>query len=244
MSDRDRTISCGEHDKGHATYVCEHLLRGSGLGFHCGFDPEDADDPCPDAWCDACEEELDGGDDWLSAPDAAARIRLLCDRCYEVVRRRNWREDGRAFDRLVADALAYLHAQQAALQERYGVGTYDHYHWDQGTGELVFSREGRPGLVADVQFVGSTSSEIGTWLWSWANPSIDEAVRRRVREVREYGEEHGFLKLAAAHWTGGEEQAWEMTAVAALLLRARGAYRSPEHRGSTFLLITDLRWAQ
>jgi hypothetical protein len=37
---------------------------------------------------------------------------------------------------------------------------------------------------------------------------------------------------------------WEMTSVAAFLLKAKGAYRSPDERGFTFMILTDVRWAQ
>jgi len=34
-----------------------------------------------------------------------------------------------------------------------------------------------------------------------------------------------------------------MTSIAAFLLKARGAYRSPGDTGFTFMVITDIRWA-
>jgi hypothetical protein len=37
---------------------------------------------------------------------------------------------------------------------------------------------------------------------------------------------------------------WQMTAVSAFLLKAKGAYRSPDERGFTFMILTDVRWAQ
>jgi hypothetical protein len=81
-------------------------------------------------------------------------------------------------------------------------------------------------------------------MWSWANSSLLESAKSRIREVRAYGDAHSFLKLACAYWDGGEVDGWEMTAIAAFLLKAKGAYRSPDERGSTFLVMTDIRWAQ
>ena len=62
--------------------------------------------------------------------------------------------------------------------------------------------------------------------------------------VRAYGEEHTFHKLVAAHWSATEEDGWEMTAIAAARIKAQGAYRSPKDRGFTFMVMTDVRWAQ
>jgi hypothetical protein len=63
-------------------------------------------------------------------------------------------------------------------------------------------------------------------------------------KVREYEEAHSLLKLASAYWSADEEDGWQMTAVSAYLLKAKGAYRSPDERGFTFMVMTDVRWAQ
>ncbi len=241
MSDADQTVECGEHGTGRATYVCQHLVSGAGLGFNCALEPED---PCPDAWCDACEDALEAEGGWNDRSEAIAQIRLLCDRCYERARQRNWRQDDEAFDSLVNDAVAYYNERQTELRDRFRINDYERYDWNQDSGLLVFSHQGLAKVVADVQFVGSVSTRTDTWLWSWANSSYLEPVRARIHEVRRYGEEHRFLKLASAHWSATEEDGWEMTAVSAFLLGAPGGYRSPDERGFTFMVLTDVRWAQ
>jgi hypothetical protein len=35
-----------------------------------------------------------------------------------------------------------------------------------------------------------------------------------------------------------------MTAISALLLGAKGVYRTPHDNGITFMVLTDVRWAQ
>jgi hypothetical protein len=99
-------------------------------------------------------------------------------------------------------------------------------------------------VVAEVQFVGSISTHTNTWLWSWANESFLEKVRAKVREVRSYGEQRSLLKLACAYWSAQEEDGWQMAAVSAYLLGARGAYRSPDEHSFTFMVMTDVKWAQ
>jgi len=169
---------------------------------------------------------------------------MLCERCYEIARERNWRQDTQAYDRLVVDATAYLNAKQAALRAEFRVGQYERYDWDQEKGQLVFSQGGHARVVADIQFVGSISNVSDTWLWAWANESFLDGVRADVRKVRRYGDDHHFLRLAAARWKATEVDGWEMTAIAAFLLRAQGAYRSPHERGSTFIMLNDIRRAQ
>ena len=52
------------------------------------------------------------------------------------------------------------------------------------------------------------------------------------------------MKLACAYWSAEEEDGWEMAAVSAYLLKARGAYRSPEGHRLGFMIMTGVRWAQ
>jgi hypothetical protein len=160
------------------------------------------------------------------------------------VHRGNWREDAEAFEHLVRDAMSYLKAKQAALTAEFRLGEYERYDWYQETGQLVFSQRGEARVTAGIQFVGSVSSVSDTWLWAWANQSYLDNVRADVRRVRAYGEDHRFLRLASARWKADEANGWEMTAVAALLLQAQGAYRSPSERGATFMVLTDVRWIQ
>jgi hypothetical protein len=98
-------------------------------------------------------------------------------------------------------------------------------------------------VTADIQFVGSISTVSDTWLWSWANDSVDPELAASMVTVRDYGNEHGFSQLTVKKWHAHEVDGWEMTAIAALLLKARGAYRSPAEDGFTFMVMTDVRWA-
>jgi len=245
MSVEDRFIDCPEHGSAAAALACRHLFSGQGLGFHVGPDPELPDALWPDAWCDACEAVLSKEGTWNDTALAQADFALLCSGCYERVRLLNWpRESHVAFAQLLDASIPYLQARQNEIEAQYRLGSYPRYDWYQETAELVFSEEGRPRVVADIQFVGSISTRSGSWLWSWANTSLVESAKSEIRRVRAYGEAHSLLKLACAYWGADEEDGWQMTAVAAFLLKAKGAYRSPDERGFTFLVMTDLRWAQ
>lgn len=148
------------------------------------------------------------------------------------------------FDTLSKDAYEYLHAQQAAVAEEFQLGSYERYDWDQETKQLVWSDAGVPKVIADIQFVGSISHASHTWLWSWANSSVSEELSRGMQAVRDHGEAHGREKLIDAKWPAEEVDGWEMTAIAAYLLKAKGAYRSPGDTGFTFMVFTDVRFAE
>lgn len=81
-------VQCGEHGPQQETFTCEHLVSGSGLGFNYN---EEADNPRPDAWCDACEEIRRQSDGWNEESESKIKIVLLCGKCYDATRERNSR---------------------------------------------------------------------------------------------------------------------------------------------------------
>jgi hypothetical protein len=147
------------------------------------------------------------------------------------------------YQALVRDSNDYLKTQIERCKADFQIGSYSRYDWDQQKGELVWSDDGIPKVIAKVQFVGSISTKSNTWLWSWANPTIIDPVKQEIRKVKAFGERKGIERLISAKWTADETDGWEMTALAARLLEARGAYRSPDSDGFTFMIITDINWA-
>lgn len=139
------------------------------------------------------------------------------------------------------EAIDYLEAAQERLRRDFALSTWQRYDFDQQTGTLELSSDGRVGVVADIQIVGSTSTSSGTWLWSWANPSILPSVKHCMEEVREYGRAHGLDRLVNPTWPGDESDGWEITAVAAYILGAAGAYRCPDARGALFMILKNVR---
>jgi hypothetical protein len=86
MSDQTEIVECDEHGSSHATFVCHHLIEGSGLGFFCD---DTTDDPRPDAWCGECDEVMMADGEWNEENEKFAQITLLCGSCYDKVRTRN-----------------------------------------------------------------------------------------------------------------------------------------------------------
>jgi hypothetical protein len=146
---------------------------------------------------------------------------------------------------LVTAAHAYATACQDVLRAEFALGSWRRWDWDQDTGRLVFSdaEGGAPRVIADIQFVGSVSSESATWLWSWANPYIDRALTSGAREVRLLGEARGIAQLTTPKWPATADDGWEMTSITAYVLQARGVYRTPTDKGYTYLVMTSIRWA-
>jgi len=147
------------------------------------------------------------------------------------------------FRELVERACEWTNGRQATLKRQFNIGEYERYDWYQERGIIIFSTAGNPQVVANIQFVGSLSNRTQTWLWAWANSTLDEQLTLHSRQVQQTGKERGFDKLTTAKWRADEADGWEMTSVQAMLTTAQGVYRSPKSSGSSFVTLQNVRRA-
>lgn len=86
-----RIVHCDKHGDRREAFVCDHLLSGTRQGFF--IDPDDVENPHPDAWCSTCERIrlTYGGSDgkWNETSEALIKVRLVCGDCYEEIKIRN-----------------------------------------------------------------------------------------------------------------------------------------------------------
>ncbi len=125
-------------------------------------------------------------------------------------------------------------------ERRYRIGTWPRWDYYLDTGELVFSDGGVPKVVASIQVVGTTSKTSRTWMWAWANESLPRGVTERVLEVRQFGVTEGLSKLTEPQLTDNEFLGWEMAAITARIIGAKGAYRCPGDDGFLYAVYIDI----
>jgi hypothetical protein len=149
-----------------------------------------------------------------------------------------------SFENLSIKSYEYLNKQQNICTNVYKIGGYQDWYYDQVTGELTFSDNGIKKFIIDYEEVGSLSFKSNTWLWAWENPNLEEKIKSEIGMVRYYGEKRGFEKLTNPKWTADEYDGWEMTAIAAYLMKAKGAYRVPSKDSMlySFLIYKTIRW--
>ena len=145
---------------------------------------------------------------------------------------------------VVTTAHNSLSEKQEAIMAEYKIGEHERFDWDQENGTLVFSNNGKPAVVAKVQFVGSISTKSDTWLWSWANQTILNNVKDQMHKVREFGISKNYEALVNEKWPGDEVDGWEMTSITSYILGAKGAYRTSGESGFTYMVITDIQWVK
>jgi hypothetical protein len=114
--------------------------------------------------------------------------------------------------------------------------------YEQETGKMIFSNEGELiKVVADYQIVGSLSGQSKTWLWSWDNPYLLENTAKDIYEVRDFGEKNNLDRLTSPKWDATEKDAWDMTAITAKLLKAKGAYSFSSDDIRVFIIFKEIK---
>lgn len=147
------------------------------------------------------------------------------------------------YDKFLDQAFKSFEPSATKLDKEYKLAKYS-WSYSQDSGKLVFSENGVVKVIATAQIVGSYSTYSNTWMWSWANKSVDDSVKKDIVKVKEYGEKNQFKELTTAQWKCDQDYAWIMTAVASHLLKAKGAYRGPYPDGFAYFMITDIKWAE
>jgi len=135
-------------------------------------------------------------------------------------------------------------AQSKKINEEFKLGGYSRWDFRQDTGQIIFSDNGVPKVIATVQIAGSWSNISNTWMWSWNNKSIEDPVKKDLETVRKFGQERKYDELINAQWKSDAEYAWTITAVAGHILKAKTAYRGDSGSGYAYFLVFDLKWAE
>jgi hypothetical protein len=113
----------------------------------------------------------------------------------------------------------------------------DGARWDADleAGTITFVNQRGWTIRAPVQVIGTRAITDSTWLWAWDNPSIPAACAADARLVKAFGEAQGLEALTTRKIEASEENAWELTALAAHLAGATGAYRGPSGPTEVFM---------
>jgi hypothetical protein len=79
-------------------------------------------------------------------------------------------------------------------------------------------------------------------MWGWANESLPAKVTEGMTKVRAFGEAEKIAELTQAELPDDEHLGWELAAIAAKLLNAKGAYRCPGENGFVYVVYSSIRF--
>ena len=91
-------------------------------------------------------------------------------------------------------------------------------------------------VTAPVQIVGTYDQNVGSWMWGWANSSIDPSLMQDAIAVKSYGERQDNSLLTSRVSDIEEYDAWQLAALACELNEQQGVYRGVA--GSTLIFMT------
>lgn len=251
MSDPKERVKCAAHGDSAATFACRHLCDGVSCGYHCS-DTDDRD-PWPDAWCDHCEAARAREGGWNDASEGEAQIRLQCSTCYEHARERNRRipppivqgqlvTDAATRRNLIDEASRTTKISQAKTEEAFGIGTHERWGADYAKAQFTLGSSQAISVVAEMQVVGTFAKRSNSWLWSWANDSMEPNLYSEIARLRTFGEVRGIATLADPYLESVEEvDGWELTSVARYVLGWDAVYRAPMDRRYLFMLLRNFR---
>ena len=143
------------------------------------------------------------------------------------------------------EAVHQLQGKNARLQDEFRLSSWPRYDYDVDAGTLTFSKDGVAKVIAEIQLVGTTSTNAGNWLWAWANAYWPTHIVSDSEFARAFGEEHGIRELTSDYVEDSDLDVlgWALSAVTARVTDAPGAYRPPGETGSLFLILRSVRWA-
>ena len=150
-------------------------------------------------------------------------------------------ESDKQYNDFLRECIADINERNKLLDQQFGVGHFERWDIDQDVGDLVFSNDGTPQVVAKVVIAGTYSLSSESWMWGWANSSLAASLTDATSRVREYGEENNLPDLTEPKTDATEDEAWAFASLACRILDSKGIYRGPAGQSYVFMIITDLK---
>ncbi|MER6393186.1 DUF6882 domain-containing protein [Streptomyces sp. NPDC001523] len=137
------------------------------------------------------------------------------------------------FGRFGEDHGERARSRQALVVERFGLSGDVQYDWSTDEAQITWSCDGKVFLTGRLTVIGSISVTQQTWLWSWANESLQHAALGDIEQVRQFGEENDYPVLPWPGFNSHPELVAEARMVAASVLDAEGAVGGVNGRRAT-----------
>lgn len=128
---------------------------------------------------------------------------------------------------------------QDEFKKIYDLNSYEHWSFDEDFGVFHFESNDGKKLYFKYSLVGSFSAKTSTWKWSWDNEHLKISERRRVEEVKLFGEQKEFSSLTNGLVEADEYTGWDLTSISAKVLSAIGVYRFTQEHLTYYVIFTS-----
>lgn len=135
---------------------------------------------------------------------------------------------------------AELERKQEALIKQHGLDAYGMFDYDLSTGKIQFKEGDIVKVEADFIPAGSFSEEGQSWMWAWANPSVEGALHEQAESLKALEQKTGNDMLSDSTFSADESTAWEIAAMSCDHLDGQGVFAAPINNLLIFLVLKNV----
>ncbi len=139
------------------------------------------------------------------------------------------------------EVTASLKARQAALEDRFGLGTFDGYELDLDRERIAWRAAGRAGVEGRATLIGSFSYGSRSWAWGGQNSRLPPHVRGASAALVDGILERDLWELSTPIFGSDEATAWLLCAFVCDRAGGQGIYRGRSGDSAVFVLLRELR---
>jgi hypothetical protein len=136
---------------------------------------------------------------------------------------------------------AKLEAKNAALEARFGLGDQDRYDVDLEKQTLVFSKGGRPRVVARAVLIATFSHASRAWAWGGYNKNLPASVREASAALADAVPQRDIGEVSTPLFPTDAATAWVLAALVCDRAGGDGVFRTPTEGGRAYLLLREVR---
>ncbi|WP_428232724.1 DUF6882 domain-containing protein [Flavobacterium sp.] len=117
-----------------------------------------------------------------------------------------------------------LEKLQDNLNMSYDINSYTRWDYDQPSGIITLSKADK---IINFRYyqVGTYSTELKTWKWSWDNENTSKNVAVDIEKIKGFGIANEYENLINGEFTSYEEIGWELSSICCNLIGGIGVYR-------------------
>ena len=153
---------------------------------------------------------------------------------YRIWLRRISEPIAEALDQAILEAVTEVESLNRKLASQLGFGTELTWNVDQDTGLLKLDFEKGTPLQARIQIIGTWDGD--SFLWAWANQSINADLARDSKALSEWGKGQGWGLFRSEKFPAIARDGSVLAALAASILDASGTYT--QESGQTVIYFT------
>jgi hypothetical protein len=132
-----------------------------------------------------------------------------------------------------------LQKLQDDLNKLYDINSYTRYDYDQPSGIITLSK---PNQIVNFRYyqVGTYSTELKTWKWSWDNERTSKNVAVDIDKIKGFGITNKYENLINGEFSSYEEIGWELSSICCHLIGGIGVYRPVFEHLNIHMVLTEL----